>query len=292
VFFVFFVADWFFVAGPNQWNKEISLPEKFNFFSIDFVALNFSSSNKNQYAHRLDGFDKDWIYTGKQRSATFTNLNPALTLFTRRPVTTMASGNEQGITLVIHIQPSWWKTWWSKSLAALMTVVTSIGIYKFRVRRIQQQNLTLKNWWRNARWNFRLPMKNFSRGKDEIQDSEWWTGQTAWRIGHPKWGPRWVKKTAARFVYSEHPEKSEVNQPNYLRTWISKKASHPPNRTRSKSSTKSCKLISLPRRIGSISKKAFTDVLPQFLWELTVSLPRHYRLRASFISIDKVKPFK
>jgi len=124
--------------------KEITLPEKLNFFSIDFVALNFSSSNKNQYAYRLDGFDKDWIQIGNHRSATFTNLSAGTYTFHVKASNNDGLWNEQGIVLVVHVQPPWWKTWWAKSLAVLMLATTAVSIYTIRVKGIQRQNLTLE----------------------------------------------------------------------------------------------------------------------------------------------------
>ena len=42
--------------------QEIYLPYKYNVFSLEFAALNFSSSNKNKYAYKLEGFESDWNY--------------------------------------------------------------------------------------------------------------------------------------------------------------------------------------------------------------------------------------
>ena len=37
-------------------------------FSFDFAALNYIASSKNQYAYKMEGFDKDWYYVGTKHS--------------------------------------------------------------------------------------------------------------------------------------------------------------------------------------------------------------------------------
>jgi hypothetical protein len=40
-----------------------------NFFSFEFIALNFTYPEENQYAYKLEGHDNDWIYCGGQQYA-------------------------------------------------------------------------------------------------------------------------------------------------------------------------------------------------------------------------------
>jgi hypothetical protein len=55
--------------------KVLELSYKDNAFSFEFVALNYTSPEKNQYAYKLDGFDRDWVYCGTRRYASYTNLD-------------------------------------------------------------------------------------------------------------------------------------------------------------------------------------------------------------------------
>ena len=52
----------------------IDLSYKQNVFTVGFVALSYTTPEKNKYAFKLEGFDKDWIYVNKQHKATYTNL--------------------------------------------------------------------------------------------------------------------------------------------------------------------------------------------------------------------------
>ena len=53
----------------------IALPYKEKIFSFEFSALNYSSPNKNKYAYKLEGLDKDWNYLTNHRFITFKNLS-------------------------------------------------------------------------------------------------------------------------------------------------------------------------------------------------------------------------
>ncbi|HEY8935751.1 MAG TPA: two-component regulator propeller domain-containing protein [Cyclobacteriaceae bacterium] len=124
--------------------KEIYLPPRYNVFSFEFAALNFSSSNKNRYAYKLEGFDSDWNYVENQRSATFTNLDPATYTFRVKACNNDGLWNETGASLVIHVLPPFWKTWWFKTMAGILIISLAIGYYKIRVNSIKQQNKKLE----------------------------------------------------------------------------------------------------------------------------------------------------
>ena len=60
----------------NYFNIDSTIYLDYNdkYFSIEFTAPFFPSSKNNQYAYRLDGFDKDWIYCSHRQFAGYTNI--------------------------------------------------------------------------------------------------------------------------------------------------------------------------------------------------------------------------
>lgn len=123
---------------------EVSLPPDYNFFTINYVALNFTASNKNQYAYKLEGFDKEWNYVGSQRAVTFTNLDPGDYIFKVKASNNDGLWNEEGAFLIIHILPPWWKTWWVRSLAVVLVTLLAVVIYKVRLGSVTRQNRRLE----------------------------------------------------------------------------------------------------------------------------------------------------
>jgi signal transduction histidine kinase/ligand-binding sensor domain-containing protein/AraC-like DNA-binding protein len=115
--------------------KKITLPFDQNILTIDFAALNYAQSNKNQYRYKLEGFEKNWTESGNQRSATYTNLNPGI--YTFRVLASNNNGiwNKQGTSLSIEILPPFWKTWWFKIFVALAFIAIVYLLIIFIVNR-------------------------------------------------------------------------------------------------------------------------------------------------------------
>lgn len=90
--------------------ENVKLKYKENSFTIEFIALNFFFPDKNKYAYKLEGFDKQWIITdGKKNSATYTNLNNGT--YTFRVKELKGNSNGQEISMVVVVLPPFWKSW-------------------------------------------------------------------------------------------------------------------------------------------------------------------------------------
>ena len=62
---------------PADETKEIKLSYKQNVFAFTFTALNYIHPEKNRFAYKLEGFDKDWVFTdATKRFADYTNIDP------------------------------------------------------------------------------------------------------------------------------------------------------------------------------------------------------------------------
>lgn len=120
--------------------KEIWLRYDQNVFSIEFAALNYSNPGKNKYQYILEGFNDKWLATdGKNRKATFTNLDPGEYLFRVRASNDNDIWNNEGLTLRITILPPWWKT----PVAYILYIVLGFGIL-FYIRRRGIANLRMQ----------------------------------------------------------------------------------------------------------------------------------------------------
>jgi signal transduction histidine kinase/streptogramin lyase len=115
-----------------------------NFFSFEFSALNFILPEKNQYAYQMVGFDKDWIYSGTRRYASYTNLHPGTYTLRLKGSNNDGVWNEQGISIKVVINPPWWLTWWFRGALVVGLATAAIGVYLFRTRQIRQTNKRLK----------------------------------------------------------------------------------------------------------------------------------------------------
>jgi len=109
-------------------------------FRFQFAALDFTAPQKNRYAYKLDGFDRDWQYTdATRRFATYTHLDPGDYTFRVKASNNDGVWNEQGVALHVRILPPWWNTWWFRTLGAAAFLALLWGLYQLRVRELLRE---------------------------------------------------------------------------------------------------------------------------------------------------------
>jgi ligand-binding sensor domain-containing protein len=127
-----------------EYASAITLNHKQSVFTIEFVALNYIRSSKNQYAYKLEGLENNWNYVGDQRSATYTNLDAGTYTFIVKAANNDGVWSEEDVRLTIIILPPWWKTWWFSSLILLTIILLTFIGFRWRIRIIQKQNIQLE----------------------------------------------------------------------------------------------------------------------------------------------------
>lgn len=116
--------------------KNISLTDELTFshaqniFSIEFAALNYIKSEKNQYAYKLEGLDKEWNYV-KAPLATFYNLPPGTYKLLVKGSNNDGVWSAEPQHMMIHITPPFWKTWWAYAIYILAGLSVLFLIFRF-----------------------------------------------------------------------------------------------------------------------------------------------------------------
>ncbi|AUD07608.1 histidine kinase [Spirosoma pollinicola] len=124
--------------------RDITLSYQQSVLTFGFAALNYTLSNANQYAYKLDGFDTNWIQTGTRRTASYTNLDPGDYVFRVKGSNNDGVWNQSGTFVNLHIIPPFWQTDWFEILAVLFFLSSLYSVYRLRVRHIKLQKLTLQ----------------------------------------------------------------------------------------------------------------------------------------------------
>ncbi|HRG07836.1 MAG TPA: triple tyrosine motif-containing protein, partial [Cyclobacteriaceae bacterium] len=88
---------------------------------------------KIQYAYRLSGFDKDWVYVGNRTFASYTNLDPGHYTFEVKSTNPDGYWSKNSSSLSIIIQPPYWRTWWFISLALLLVCCLLYAVHRYRL---------------------------------------------------------------------------------------------------------------------------------------------------------------
>lgn len=124
--------------------KMIRLSYKDSDFSFQFASLNYTSSEKKQYAYMLEGFDDTWNEVGTNRTATYTNLNPGKYIFKVKGLNNQGKWSPNILSLKVIIVPPFWLTWWFKMLLIIAIIGGILGFYFFRVKIVQVQKRALE----------------------------------------------------------------------------------------------------------------------------------------------------
>jgi signal transduction histidine kinase len=119
---------------------EVRLAYDESVFSIEFAALEFSNPVNNRYAYKMEGVDKDWVYTHQRREARYTNLDAGNYLFQVKGTNNDEVWNESATLLHIVIVPPFWRTGWFIGLMAL----AGVGAFGATVWFISTQKLKKK----------------------------------------------------------------------------------------------------------------------------------------------------
>ena len=124
-------------------NKSLSTTEKLilnhnqSFFSIEYVGVNYTRSENNQYAYLLEGFDEKWNYVGSKTNATFTNVPAGNYLFKVKASNNDGLWNEIPTKLNIKILPAWWNSnlaWFIYVLTLGLVTYITFRVFNERIR--------------------------------------------------------------------------------------------------------------------------------------------------------------
>lgn len=133
---------------------KIDLSHQHNSVSFELGAIHYAAPENNQFAYKLEGFDKDWIYTtARQRVATYTNLPEGSYTFMLKVSNNDQIWNEEVRTLAVRVQPPFWRT----PLAYFLYGVAFLG-FLYLIRRYSIIEIKEKN---------EIELKNLDRQKTE-----------------------------------------------------------------------------------------------------------------------------
>ncbi|MGZ8551417.1 MAG: two-component regulator propeller domain-containing protein, partial [Chitinophagaceae bacterium] len=122
------------LSDPIWKAEKIKLAYNQNTFSLDFIALNFNSSEAIKYSYQLENFDHSWNNIGTDHKASFFNVPPGRYTLRVRAINSEGTITEKKLS--ITISPPWWKTWWAYSLYALLFIVAGWQVYLYQKRYI------------------------------------------------------------------------------------------------------------------------------------------------------------
>lgn len=117
------------LSNTIDYQRSVRLRGRKISFSLDFIALNFSSPLRTVYRYRLENFDDKWITTGPDGSAgmqhvSYTNLPPNRYRFVVSASTGGELFGEEAVVEVV-VLPPWWM---SRAMLVVYGVLAVLGV--------------------------------------------------------------------------------------------------------------------------------------------------------------------
>ncbi|MCP5052979.1 MAG: hypothetical protein GY940_37770, partial [bacterium] len=126
------------------YTQTLRLSYRDNIISFRFAALNFRLPEKNRYAYMMEGFEKEWNYSGRQRSAGYINLPPGKYTFRVKGSNNDGLWNEEGTSIRLIITPPIWKTWWFRITFLVLVVGLVYLFFRLKTRSLENRRKELE----------------------------------------------------------------------------------------------------------------------------------------------------
>lgn len=128
-------------------SEGITVPPGVKRMEIHFTALSYVDPKKVFFKYKLEGYDEEWVGSGTQRTAWYTNLDGGN--YTFRVIACNNDGlwNIQGASIALEVIPPIWRTWWFTLLALLAFAFLSYGIIHFLSRYI-----AMASFWKRKKY--------------------------------------------------------------------------------------------------------------------------------------------
>ena len=126
------------INEPVSVAKEIRLDYKQN-FSIDFIALNYTTPQETRYAYKLEGFDKDWNLVKNNPTANYTNLDPGNYVFHVKAMSEDGSWSTPEKTIMVTVKPPFWRTGYAYAAYGLIAILIVVIIRYQAIRKVKRR---------------------------------------------------------------------------------------------------------------------------------------------------------
>ncbi len=125
--------------------KYIELSYKENYFTLEFIALDYVSPEKNKFMFMLEGYDETWSSPTNVRYASYTELSGGTYIFKVKATNSDGIWNEEPQRFIIKVIPPWWRTTWFYITASILLIGSVFGFINYRTKAVKKENKILEN---------------------------------------------------------------------------------------------------------------------------------------------------
>ncbi len=156
-----------------QTTKDINLDWQKNYFEFEYVGLNYSQAQKNQYKYKLEGWDSDWFFAGNKRFGRYSGLAKG------DYVLKIVAANNDGVwsdvqsVLAVHVNEPFWRS----SLFCVVLVLVLAGLffvfYVMRIRQLRDHQKRLKKMVNERTREYQIINENLQKeiaGRQKMEE--------------------------------------------------------------------------------------------------------------------------
>ena len=126
-------------------SPSLTIPAEANSLAVEFAALDLSAPERNRYAYKLEGYDKDWVETDwVHRLASYTNLPPGGYTLRLRGSNRDGEWSEKTLDLPVRVLPLWHQTLWFKGAAAVGPLLLVLLLLRSRTAYLRRRQTALE----------------------------------------------------------------------------------------------------------------------------------------------------
>lgn len=114
-----------------EYIHNLSLPYHQNTLFFRFQGIDYSQPENIHYAYKLEGWDKDWVYSKKINEVRYSRLPHGNYKFLVRATNSSVEWNNEIYSVTISIQAPFWETWWFKLLAISLIMLVIILVTRY-----------------------------------------------------------------------------------------------------------------------------------------------------------------
>ena len=111
--------------------ENLKLEHNQNTLTFELASLGFSAPQKNEYKHKLEPLDEEYIYAENNSRARYTNLKPGTYTFSALSSNYDGIWSEEPVVFSFTIAPAWYQTGFAYLFYIIIVVGIAFGVYRF-----------------------------------------------------------------------------------------------------------------------------------------------------------------
>ncbi|MBN8687696.1 MAG: response regulator [Chitinophagales bacterium] len=125
--------------STNSGITELVVPYDQAVFNFSFNALEFTSPEKIKYGYYLEGWDKNWNFSGNISNINYNNLTEGTYTLHLKSTNVNGEWNDKETQLRLVIRPPWYRSWWAYIIYIVTAAVLVWLFLRYRKQRTQLQ---------------------------------------------------------------------------------------------------------------------------------------------------------